>query len=140
MGEITTYKDLHAWQVGMDAVTLTYEMTSSFPPAERYGIVSQMRRAAVSIPSNVAEGHGVKQGRWALRHVSTAIGSALELETQLEASVRLKYLTRDQALPLFETLDRAQKLLYGMRRRKMADLGISAGAGALLFCLIRIFS
>ncbi len=67
MGEIATYKDLHAWQVGMDTVTLTYELTADFPASERFGLVSQMRRAAVSIPSNVAEGKGVMQPRWTLR-------------------------------------------------------------------------
>jgi four helix bundle protein len=86
-----------------------------------------VRRAAVSIPSNAAEGHGVKQDRWSLRHVSTAIGSSLELETQLEATVRLNYVSRDQAAPLFDTVDRVQKILYGMRRKRLADLGISAG-------------
>jgi four helix bundle protein len=85
MGDITTFRDLHAWQVGMDAVTLTYEVTADFPLEERYGLLSQMRRAALSIPSNVAEGQGVVKPRWSLRYVVNAIGSSLELETQLEA-------------------------------------------------------
>ena len=74
MGEIHTFKDLHAWQIGMETLTLTYELTADFPLEERYGLVSQMRRASVSIPSNVAEGHGVGMPRWSLRYVSTATG------------------------------------------------------------------
>lgn len=99
MGEIKTYRDLHAWQVGMDIVGLVYELTADFPAAEWYGLVAQMRRAAVSIPSNVAEGHGVAQGRWSLRYVSTAIGSSLELETQVEVAVRLGFVSRPRSCP-----------------------------------------
>ena len=126
MGEISSYKDLHAWQVGMDAITLTYELTADFPDGERYGLVSQMRRASVSIPSNVAEGHGVGMPRWSLRYISTAIGSSLELETQLEAAVRLGFVSRDRTKALRDSLDRVQKLLYGMRREKLRRIGISS--------------
>lgn len=60
MAEIRNFRDLIAWQVGMDVVQLTYELTVDFPKEERFGLVSQMRRASVSIPSNVAEGQAVK--------------------------------------------------------------------------------
>jgi len=137
MGEITTYRDLHAWQVGMEVVTRTYDLTSDFPPEERYGLVSQMRRAAISIPSNVAEGQGVRMPGWTLRHIRTAIGSSLELETQLEAAVRLHFITRERATSLAEVIDRVQKLLYGMRRERMQRLGASAaGAGVVLFAVL----
>jgi len=133
MGEITTFRDLHAWQVGMDTMTLTYEITADFPGGERYGIVSQMRRASLSIPSNVAEGHGVGKPRWSLRYVSTAIGSSLELETQLEGAVRLGFVSRDRTKDLAESIDRVQKLLYGMRREKLRRIKAAAtGAGVVL--------
>jgi four helix bundle protein len=138
MGEIKTFRDLHAWQVGMDTIVLTYEVTEAFPSDERFGLVSQMRRAAVSVPSNVAEGQAVKMPRWSLRHVVTAIGSATELETQLEAAIRLRFISRERAQPLADSLDRLQKLLYGLRRERSGRLGVSvatAGAVALLFFL-----
>jgi four helix bundle protein len=138
MGEITTFRDLHAWQVGMDTVTLTYELTADFPLEERYGLVSQMRRAAVSIPSNVAEGQGVVKPRWSLRHVVTASGSSLELETQLEAAVRLHFVPRDRTKALADTLDRVQKLLYGMRREKLRRIGVSVAGAGVLWLAVRV--
>jgi four helix bundle protein len=140
MGEIKTFRDLHAWQVGMDTVMLTYRLTADFPPDERFGLTAQMRRASISIPSNVAEGKGVDKPGWSLRHVRTAIGSSLELETQLEAAIRLKFVSADRARPLADSLDRVQKLLYGMRREKMRRLGISvAGAGMAALLVILQF-
>ena len=133
MGEIQTYRDLKAWQVGMEAVTLTYQLTADFPRQELYGLTSQMRRASLSIPSNVAEGDGMAMPRWSLRFITTAIGSSLELETQLEASVRLKYVSREQAKELAQTIDRVQKLLYGMRRDRLRRLGIKIGGATALF-------
>ena len=138
MAEIKTFRDLHAWQVGMDTVVLAYEVTGDFPADERFGLVSQMRRAAVSVPSNVAEGQAVKTSRWSLRYVVTAIGSATELETQLEAAIRLRFVSRERAQPLADSIDRLQKLLYGIRRERQRRLGVSvatAGAVALLFFL-----
>ena len=136
MGEINTYKDLHAWQVGMQTIELTYAVTAHFPNEERYGLVAQMRRASVSIPSNVAEGHGVGAARWSLRYVRTAIGSSLELATQLEAAVRLKMVSREETQPLAASIDRVQKLLYGMRRQRLAQIGATAGAGIVLLAVL----
>lgn len=138
MGEIKTFRDLHAWQVGMHTMVLTYELTADFPSDERFGLVSQMRRASVSVPSNVAEGQAVKMPRWSLRHIVTAIGSATESETQMEAAIRLRFISRERAKPLADSLDRLQKLLYGLRRERLGRLGVSAataGAVALLFFL-----
>ena len=138
MSEIKTFRDLHAWQVGMDTMVLTYELTADFPPAERFGLVSQMRRASVSVPSNVAEGQAVGAPRWSLRYIVTAIGSAAELETQLEAAIRLKFIDHTRAQPLAQSIDRLEKLLYGMRREKRQRLGLSvasAGMAALLLLL-----
>jgi four helix bundle protein len=136
MGEIKTFRDLHAWQVGMDTVKLTYQLTGDFPPDERFGLTAQMRRASMSIPSNVAEGQGVEKPRWSLRYVRTAIGSSLELETQLEAAIRLKFVSRDRARPLADSLDRIQKLLYGMRREKMRRLGVPVARAGMAVLLV----
>lgn len=118
MGEVKTFRDLDAWQVGMDTVELTYTLTSLFPDSERFGLTSQMRRAAVSIPSNVAEGQAVRTPRWNLRHIVTALGSLAELDTQLEVARRLHYVADDGALDLQQTINRLRQLLYGMRRDK----------------------
>jgi four helix bundle protein len=140
MAEIRTFRDLHAWQVGMETVVLTYQMTADFPADERFGLVSQMRRASVSVPSNVAEGQAVRAPRWTLRYIVNAIGSAAELESQLEAAVRLQFVHRERAKPLAASLDRLQKLLDGMRRERQQRLGISTASGmAALLVLLRWF-
>ena len=141
MAEIRTFKDLVAWQVGMETMVLTYEVTADFPAEERFGLVSQMRRASLSVPSYVAEGQAVRAPRWSLRHSVTAIGSATELETQMEAAIRLKFVSRDRARPLADSLDRLQKLLYGMRRERRQRLGISVASGVItaLLVFLRLF-
>lgn len=138
MRENRGFRELMAWQVGMDVVESTYRLTADFPNEERYGLVSQMRRAAVSVPSNVAESQPVKTPKWSLRFINTAIGSSCELDTQLEIAVRLRLCTALQALPLQDQIDRLQKLLYGMRRQKMQALAsVGATASILLVFLFR---
>src|SRR5215207_8042531 len=99
MSEVLNHRDLEAWRVGMDAVTETYRISADFPKSETYGLSSQMRRAAVSVPSNIAEGQA-RKGRAAINHLNIAIGSFAELDTQLEVAVRLAYLPRDRATAL----------------------------------------
>ena len=86
-----SHKNLIVWQKSMMLVTRIYEMTSTFPHEELFGITSQMRRAAVSIPSNIAEGYGRVYGKETLKFLSNALGSASELETQLEICFRLGF-------------------------------------------------
>jgi four helix bundle protein len=125
----------------MDVVELTYRATADFPDAERYGLTSQMRRAAVSVPSNVAEGQAVHATKWSLRHIFTAIGSSCELDTQLELALRLKFITPSVAKDLQSGIDRMQKLLYGIRRERERRLGLAASATALLLVvLFRFFA
>lgn len=85
-----SHKDLIVWQKAMDLVVLIYELTSKFPKSELFGITSQMRRAAVSIPSDIAEGWGRKSQKEYQQFMSIAYGSALELETQLILAKRLR--------------------------------------------------
>jgi four helix bundle protein len=120
----------------MDTVVLTYQVTADFPPEERFGLVSQMRRASVSVPSNVAEGQAVRAPRWSLRHIVTAIGSAAELETQLEAAIRLQFIRRERAQSLADSINRLQKLLYGMRRERQKRLGISVASAGMVALLV----
>jgi four helix bundle protein len=96
-----SYRDLEVWQKAMALTKNIYQVTSSFPSEERFGLVNQMRRAAVSIPSNLAEGHaraGVGEFRY---FVSIAMGSTAELETQVLLSAELGYLSTPQKTPSF---------------------------------------
>ena len=91
MGEIKSYRDLDVWQLGVELAVDCYALTSRFPAEERFGLTGQARRAAVSIPSNVAEGHNRRspQSNNAYRnHVSIALGSSGELDTQFEVALR----------------------------------------------------
>ena len=135
MGEIKSFRDLDAWQVAMDVVELTYLVTADFPDGERYGLVSQMRRAATSVPSNIAEGHGVRATRWGLRHIITAIGSSCELDTQLEVALRLEFVPQGAIRDLRAGIDRLQKLLYGIRRERQRRLGLTISGTLLLAAL-----
>ena len=92
-----SHKDLIVWQKSMSLVKRLYEITSSYPKDEIFGITSQMRRAAVSIPSNIAEGYGRLYEKDTVRFLSTALGSASELETQMLISKQLM-LASDQEL------------------------------------------
>ena len=87
-----SYRDLEVWQKAIDLVVAIYRTTTLFPQEERYGIVSQLRRAAVSLPSNIAEGQGRKSAGEFRRFLYTALGSLMELETQLIIADRLGYL------------------------------------------------
>src|SRR5262245_42799349 len=80
------YRSLKVWQVAMSFVTRCYEMTKDFPASELYGLTSQIRRAAVSVPANIAEGHARDSTKEYLHHVSIALGSAAELQTLLQLS------------------------------------------------------
>ena len=107
------HKDLDVWKKSMDLVELIYGLTSQFPSDERFGLVSQMRRAAVSIPSNIAEGAARKGDKELIQFLMIAIGSLSELETQYLLSVRLRFVDNNEELEkiLLET----KKLLLGFR-------------------------
>lgn len=112
---IKSFPDLRVWQVGMDLVEHIYGLTHTFPTQELYGLTSQMRQAAVSIPSNIAEGHTREHNKEYLHHLSMVQASLAELETQLEIAARLKYLSSEQ---LSQTLKQTASLgrqLYALR-------------------------
>ena len=90
------FRDLRVWQQGMDLVEQMYGVSRDFPKHEIYGLSSQMRRAAVSIPANIAEGHIRRQPRAYLNYVSIALGSLAELQTELELARRLGYISPQQ--------------------------------------------
>ena len=109
---------LDAWSEAMRLVKLVYEATLNFPPEERLGLSQQMRRAAVSVPSNIAEGAARSGKREFAKFVSIARGSLSELHTQCLIAVDLGYLTQDNAA--FASLERVSKLLTGLYQQLTA--------------------
>src|SRR4051794_27940976 len=95
---MTTFRDLEAWQCAMSLVERCYAITKTFPPQEQFGIISQIRRAAVSIPANLAEGACRKSAAVFRHHVAIALGSQAELETCLEIARRLGYVSESAGL------------------------------------------
>lgn len=107
------HKELDVWKKSMDLVELIYDLTSQFPSEERFGLVSQMRRSAVSIPSNIAEGAARKGDKELIQFLMIAIGSLSELETQYLITIRLKFVEKNEELE--EMMLESKKLLLGFR-------------------------
>jgi four helix bundle protein len=95
MTNVKSYRDLIVWQKSMNLVTEIYAVTRSFPSDELYGLTSQLRRCAVSTPSNIAEGYGRNSTSDYKRFLTIAVGSTFELQTQIEIAANLKYLSSD---------------------------------------------
>lgn len=119
---IENYRDLDVWKLGIRLSLDVYKLTSEFPKQEQYGLVSQLRRCAVSVPSNVAEGHARFSTRDFLRHISIALGSLAELETQLIISQELSYSSEPATHQLLETADRLGKQLRTLSKSLQARI------------------
>ncbi|MGH9438209.1 MAG: four helix bundle protein, partial [Terriglobia bacterium] len=104
------------WERAMDLVLGSDKLTNSFPKAETYGLVSQIRRAAVSIPANIAEGHGREHLGDYLRHLSIANGSLMELETHVLIAGRLDFVKREQMEPVLILAAEVGKMLTGLTK------------------------
>jgi four helix bundle protein len=120
---IRDFKDLEVWQRAVDLVVESYRITKAFPSEERYGLSAQVRRAAVSVPSNIAEGRGRFGLRSFLYHLSVSSGSLMELETQLLIAERLEYLVPTEARRLLDKTAEVRRLLAGMVRALRAKQG-----------------
>jgi len=114
---IQSYKDLLVWQKGIALAKVIYSLTQRFPAEEKFGLVSQMRRAAVSIPSNLAEGQARRTTGEFVQFISHAEGSAAELDTQLILAVELNFCTKAKALPIYEMIDEERRMLNSLRRK-----------------------
>jgi four helix bundle protein len=108
------HKKLVLWQKAVHLVVTVYEMTRRFPTSERFGLAAQMQRAAVSIPSNIAEGAARKGRKEYLQFVYTARGSLSELDTQLEIACQLGYLGPEESIKLQAEMDEVSRLLNGV--------------------------
>src|SRR3982751_5589586 len=111
------YKDLVVWQKGIELAKIIYTLTVGFPNEERFGLVAQMRRAAISIPSNIAEGQARHTTKQFIQFISHAEGSTAELETQLILSIELGFAITDSAKSAFTLLDDIRRMLNGLRRK-----------------------
>jgi four helix bundle protein len=113
---IKSFRDLRVWRMGMDLVEQIYRLTRPFPRHELYGLAAQLQRAAVSIPSNIAEGHARWHLREYLHHLSIAQASIAELDTQLEIARRLDYLTAEDTEHLLTYTASLGRQLHTLRK------------------------
>jgi four helix bundle protein len=111
---LETYRDLKVWKKSVDLVEQVYLVSKLFPDDERFGLISQVRRAAVSIPANIAEGYGRKHRGDYLHHLSMARGSLMELETHLIIAVRLGFAQRERMDPVWQGSQEVGKMLNGL--------------------------
>lgn len=112
-----SYQDLRVWKAAVGLVKEIYQVTQKFPPSELYGLTSQIRRAAVSIPSNIAEGQGRNSAREFRQFLSVALGSMAELETQLIIAREIRYLTEKELSFFLDLLDDLRKMAKGLSGR-----------------------
>jgi four helix bundle protein len=116
-GHVRSYRDLIVWRKSMELVERVYRMTRTFPAEELYGLSSQVRRAAVSIPSNIAEGQARRSTAELLRFLSIAQGSRAEVETQTLIALRLGYVTENQIAEIVSLLEEISKMLNTLKAK-----------------------
>ena len=120
--KIRSYQELKVWSLAMELVEHVYSQTKSFPREETFGLSSQLRRAAISVPSNIAEGHSKDSSKEYLRHISIAMGSIAELETQTELSRRLSFINAEKTNELILRMAEIGRMLRGIQRTLKAKL------------------
>ena len=112
-----SYKELIVWQKAMEVAKNVYVLVKKLPKEETYALSDQMRRAAVSIPSNIAEGQGRASSREFSQFLSIARGSALELETQLQLCVMIQYLNQEEIQPTMNLLEEIERTIHSIKQR-----------------------
>ncbi|MGD0140665.1 MAG: four helix bundle protein [Tepidisphaeraceae bacterium] len=115
------YRELIVWRKAMDLVIEVYQVTRDFPNRERFGLTDQLRRAAVSIPSNIAEGQGRRLRKQFASYLRTARGSLQELETQMLIAERLGYARSEKTSPILTRAEEVSRLLSGLLRSLKVD-------------------
>jgi len=111
---IRSFKDLIVWQRSMELAVRIYRITKKLPASERFGLTSQLRRASVSIPSNIAEGYGRQSTGYYRQFLSISRGSLMEVETQINICERLKYLTLPDTENIFKEITEISKMLTSL--------------------------
>jgi four helix bundle protein len=120
--KIKSHRDLIAWQKAMVLVTDVYALTKAFPREEMYGLIAQIRRAAASVPANIAEGQGRRYGREFHQFLGNARGSLMELDTHLELAFRVGYLNEGQPTAIRAQVDEVGRILNGLMRSISSDI------------------
>jgi four helix bundle protein len=110
----SSFRDLEVWQESMTLVEEIYALSKRFPPEERFGLTSQLRRAAVSVPSNIGEGARRKRRKAFLNHLDIALGSQGEVDVQLELAMRLAFCTKSERDVIQQRVDRIGRMLNGL--------------------------
>lgn len=121
MKYIRPYKKLEVYTVGKELVLHVYELLKKFPKEEQYALCDQLRRAVISVPSNIAEGLGRLSEKEQVRFIEIAYGSLLEVETQLELACDLHYISEEDLDGVMALVDREAKLLSGLRSRRIVS-------------------
>jgi four helix bundle protein len=116
------HRNLFAWQKAMDLVMEVYRLTQNFPERELYGLCSQLRRAALSVPSNIAEGAADRTHSQFSHFLANALGSLNEIDTQLEIAFRLGYIPENEYQRISTLLDECLAVTYGLRKSITAKL------------------
>ena len=135
---IKSYEDLEVWQGAIELCIQIYGLVGHLPSSERFELSSQMRRSAVSVPSNIAEGHARRQPRPFLNHVNIALGSLAELETCLVIASRLKFITEEQFHTESKETARIGQMLHGLARsleRRLEQMKLGLTLAAFAGCL-----
>lgn len=110
------FKELKVWNDAMSLTKMIYKITALFPQEEKFGLIAQIRRCAVSIPSNIAEGAGRSSNKEFIRFLDIAIGSSYELETQILLSIDFEYIKKD-AIEIIASITSVQKMLNGLKTK-----------------------
>lgn len=110
------FKELKVWQAGIEINKIIFQLTKSFPLEEKYGLISQMIRSAISIPSNIAEGCGRKSNKDFLQFLNIALGSSFELETQVIIANEFNYISRETLESTCKLITDVQKMIYGLQK------------------------
>ena len=110
------FQELKVWKAGIDVSKVIFQVTKSFPSVERYGLISQMIRSAISIPSNIAEGCGRKTNKDFYHFLNIALGSSFELETQLIIAKEFDYINQDQLDTTCKLIIDIQKMIHGLQK------------------------
>lgn len=111
MGKLESYRDLLIWQKGMSLVADIYSMTNKYPSSDQFTLVTQTRRSAISIPSNIAEGYGRNSTSDYIRFLNISRGSLYELQTQVEIAVNLNYIPRKVFMTIYEKTEELSKMI-----------------------------
>lgn len=114
--KIQNYRDLDVWQRGMEIALHVYQVTKDFPADERFGLTSQLRRAAASVPANIAEGHARSSTKDYLRFIAIAIGSLAETATFVELAARLGYGNKAELRKIFEMTTEERRMLRALQK------------------------